>query len=368
MRIGLLIYGSLDTLSGGYLYDRKLVEHLRRAGDSVEIISIPWRSYPAHLTDNFSSRLYRRLRSLDVDILLQDELNHPSLALVNWWLQRSRPRRYPLISIVHHLRSSEQHPRPLLPLYRFVERAYLRSVDGFVFNSQTTRQAVAALRGESERSAPLAGVVAYPAADHLPVPDANAVQQLIEARLHIPGPLRILFVGNLSARKGLHHLINALSRLSPSDWLLNIVGDHAVDSAYTAALRRQITAAGLDANIRLQGRVSNRVLAQLYSRAHLLAVLSYEGFGIVYLEAMAFGLPALASVYGAAREIVRPGADGFLVEPTDAHAIATHLSALAANRQRLAILGQNARQRFASHPRWADSAAAIRNYLNGSFQ
>ena len=58
MRLGLLIYGSLDTLSGGYLYDRKLVEHLRRAGDSVEIISIPWRSYPAHLADNFSSRLY----------------------------------------------------------------------------------------------------------------------------------------------------------------------------------------------------------------------------------------------------------------------------------------------------------------------
>ena len=83
MRIGLLIYGSLDTLSGGYLYDRKLVEHLRQAGDSVEIVSIPWRSYPAHLADNLSLRLYRRLRDLPVDILLQDELNHPSLALVN---------------------------------------------------------------------------------------------------------------------------------------------------------------------------------------------------------------------------------------------------------------------------------------------
>ena len=49
MRIGLIIYGSLDTVSGGYLYDRKLVEFLRGEGDTVEIISLPWRHYAAHL-------------------------------------------------------------------------------------------------------------------------------------------------------------------------------------------------------------------------------------------------------------------------------------------------------------------------------
>ncbi len=402
VRIGLLIYGSLDTLSGGYLYDRKLVEYLRQAGDSVEIISIPWRSYPARLADNLSSRLYQRLRSLDVDILLQDELNHPSLVLVNQQLRRrpkdAPPRPYSLISIVHHLRSSEQHPRWLLPVYRAVERSYLRTLDGFVFNSHTTRQSVATLlanpasassekrKKKSERrslssplfplsspfgrsyltvsgSEALSGIVAYPAADHLPVPDADAAQQLIRARQRRPGPLRILSVGNLIPRKGLHHLIAALSRLPPTDWQLDIVGAHTVDRGYTTALRRQITAAGLEANIRLRGRVSDRELAQRYSHAHLLAALSYEGFGIVYLEAMAFGLPALASVHGAASEIISHGINGFLVEPADAHTIAAHLSALARDRQRLATVGQNARQRFALHPRWADSTAAIRNYF-----
>ena len=369
MRIGLLIYGSLDTLSGGYLYDRKLVEHLRQAGDSVEIVSLPWRSYPAHLADNFSLRLYRRLRELSVDILLQDELNHPSLALVNRRLRRRRPR-YPLISIVHHLRSSEQHPRRLLPLYRAVERCYLRTVDGFIFNSRTTRQAVAELReeseeerGERENFTALRGVIAYPAADHLPVPDEGAAQRLISARQSDAGPLRILFVGNLIPRKGLHHLIAALSRLPPAEWRLDVVGDDGVDSAYAAALRRQIGAAGLEDNIRLHGRVSDSELAQQYSAAHLLAVLSYEGFGIVYLEAMAFGLPVLASVDGGGGEIVSSGVNGFLVEPTDADGIAAHLSALAGDRERLAALGRNARQRFDSHPRWGDSAAAIREFL-----
>ena len=374
MRIGLLIYGSLDTLSGGYLYDRKLVEHLRQAGDAVEIVSLPWRSYPAHLADNLSLRLYRRLRDLPVDILLQDELNHPSLALVNRRLQRLQPR-YPLISIVHHLRSSEQHPRRLLPLYRAVERSYLRTVDGFIFNSRTTRQAVAGLRGEREEErgerenlAPLGGVVAYPAADHLAAPDGGAVEELIGARESDAGPLRILFVGNLIARKGLHHLIAALSRLPRAGWLLEVVGDEAVDSAYAAAVRRQIGAAGLEENIRLHGRVSDGELAQRYRAAHLLAVLSYEGFGIVYLEAMAFGLPVLASVHGGAGEIVDSGVNGFLVEPADADGIAAHVSALAGDRERLAVLGRKARRRYASHPRWADSAATIRAYLETCVQ
>ena len=89
MHIGLIIYGSLDTLTGGYLYDRLLVEHLRRQGDQVDIISLPWRTYGRHLGDNFSRNLYGRLRHAPFDALLQDELNHPSLFWLNQRLRRS---------------------------------------------------------------------------------------------------------------------------------------------------------------------------------------------------------------------------------------------------------------------------------------
>ena len=67
MKIGFIIYGSINTLSGGYMYDRKLVEYLRAQGDTVEIISLPWRNYAAHLADNFSFKL-----SSDFDILIQE--------------------------------------------------------------------------------------------------------------------------------------------------------------------------------------------------------------------------------------------------------------------------------------------------------
>ena len=45
MRVGLLIYGNINTISGGYLYDRKLVEFLRKNGDEVTIISLKKTSY-----------------------------------------------------------------------------------------------------------------------------------------------------------------------------------------------------------------------------------------------------------------------------------------------------------------------------------
>ena len=81
MRIGLVIYGGLDTVSGGYLYDRKLVEYLEANGDEVEIISLPWRNYAGHILDNFNRNLMRKLSAANYDVLLQDELNHPFIVL-----------------------------------------------------------------------------------------------------------------------------------------------------------------------------------------------------------------------------------------------------------------------------------------------
>src|SRR5436190_8556387 len=135
MHIGLVIYGLLDTISGGYLYDRKLVEYLRAQGDTVEIISLPWRNYAAHLMDNFRFRLPNVVASeakqspnnQPFDILIQDELNHPSLI---WANQGKHP--YPIVSLVHHLRCSELRPQWQNDFYRIVEKKYLQSVDGFI--------------------------------------------------------------------------------------------------------------------------------------------------------------------------------------------------------------------------------------------
>ena len=112
MRLGLMIYGGLDTPTGGYLYDRMLVRHLRSRGDNVEVISIPSRPPVAGLIDNFDPRLLRRMLAIDADAILQDELSHPSLCLLNERFRRSSV--VPIISIVHHLTCLADRCPPLL--------------------------------------------------------------------------------------------------------------------------------------------------------------------------------------------------------------------------------------------------------------
>jgi glycosyltransferase involved in cell wall biosynthesis len=354
VRVGLIIYGSLDIVSGGYLYDRMLVEHLRRQGDQVEIISLPWRTYGQHLGDNFWPSLYRRLRQASVDVLLQDELNHPSLF---WHNRRLRDRiAYPLLSIVHHLRCSEARPAWQSRLYRWVEQRYLTSVDGFIFNSQTTRTAVEELAGASRRS-----MVAYPGGDHL-CPRLTLDQ--ITARAQQPGPLLILFVGNLIPRKGLHTLLAGLARLAPESWRLEVVGSLAVDASYVQSIRRQIAAANLTEQVTLSGSLSQADLAARLAQSHLLAVpSSYEGFGIIYLEGMGFGLPAIASTAGATSEIITHGHNGFLVPPNDPVSLAQHVDELRQNRDRLLQMSLAAQHRYAAHPTWSESTERIRQFL-----
>ena len=357
MRIGLIIYGSLDTISGGYLYDRNLVGHLRGAGDTVDVISIPWRNYARCLSDNFSRDLYRRLRQASLDVLLQDELNHPSLFALN---RRLRGRiRYPIFSVVHHLRCAEAHPARVNWLYRWIERQYLASVDGFVFNSETTRRTVCdTLRVDQTEL--LRSVVAYPAGDRFA---SDLTVEAITRRAHEPGALRLVFVGNLISRKGLHVLLGALARLPTDTWQLAVIGNPHVDEDYTSLVQRQIAAQHLT-HVQLAGALPDSELAKTLAASQVLVVPSdYEGFGIVYLEGMGFGLPAIATTSGGAREIIADGENGFLIPPNDPMTLADRLESLLRDRARLAQMSLAARERFRRQPRWSESMGRIREML-----
>jgi glycosyltransferase involved in cell wall biosynthesis len=345
MRLGLIIYGSLDTLSGGYLYDRKLVEYLRAQGDTVEIISLPWRNYAAHLTDNFSFRLPDNL-----DVIIQDELNHPSLIAAN--LEK---HHCPVISLVHHLRCSELRPKWQNDLYRVIEKKYLKSVDGFIFNSQTTRGVVNGFMGKSKPS-----VAAYPPTDRF----GEAISEDEIKTRAAQNPLSILFLGNIIERKGLHILLEAI-KLSTFNLRLDIVGSLTADPNYVKQMQVFVTAHNLSSVVHFHGALDNETLKQKLIQAHALIVpSSYEGFGIVYLEGMAFGLPAIGTTAGAAGEIIEHQKTGYLIEPNDSSTLAAHISQLAADRNLLAELSLNARKRYLQQPSWNETAGKIRAFLH----
>src|SRR5258706_3070056 len=296
MKIGLVIYGSLDTVSGGYLYDRKLVEYLRTWGDSVEIISLPWRNYGAHFMDNFRFKL-----SSNLDLVIQDELNHPSLIGAN-----GGKHPYPVISLVHHLRCSELRPAWQNIFYRVVEKKYLQSVDGFIFNSKTTEGVVNGLMVNDKPN-----IVAYPPTDRF----GDAISESEIRKRVQSNELRILFLGNAIYRKGLHTLLKALFILHPSSFILDVVGGLTSEPRYVHEMERYILTHDLSSTLKFHGMLDNEPLIELYKQAHVMVVpSSYEGFGIVYLEGMGFGLPAIGTTAGAASEIITHGEDGYLIE------------------------------------------------------
>lgn len=360
MKIGFVIYGSLDTLSGGYLYDRKLVEYLRSQGDEVEIISLPWRNYFSHLTDNFTFRLWsQEARFLKVqeqapalqkmDVLIQDELNHPSLIVAN----RGK-HSYPIISLVHHLRCSELRPKWQNDFYQIIEKKYLQSVDGFIFNSQTTKGVV---NGLMVNEKPF--VVAYPPTDRFG--EAVSENEIIERSKS--QELRILFLGNVMERKGLHTLLLAISnwRLAVS---VDVVGSLNVEPNYAKQMQKFVTVNRLSSTVTFHSSLDNQPLKQKLQQAHVLIVpSSYEGFGIVYLEGMCFGLPAIGTTAGAASEVIEHGKTGYLIEPDDSETLAKHISKLAEDRNLLNQLSLNAMRRYKNQPKWEETARKIREFL-----
>ena len=354
MNVGLIIYGSLDLISGGYLYDRLLVDHLRKQVARVEIFSLPWSNYWRHLTDNFSGTLPRAVEAMAPDLLLQDELNHPSLFHTNRRLQKTL--KGPIIAIVHHLRSSEARPVWLNRLYRRMEKRYLETADGFIFNSETTRAVVRDVLGKDPPS-----VVAYPGGNHL---GSRITAERIVERCRWPGPLRILFAGNVIPRKWLHTLVLALSRLSHESWQLTVAGSLSADVRYVRRIGRLIAGNGLEERVKLLDTVPPEQLPGLLESHHCLAVPSfYEGFGIVYLEAMAFGEPVVASTAGAVPEVVDDGREGFLVPPGDVGALTEAIGRLIRDRNLLFKMSLAAWKRSLGHPTWAESAARVEEFL-----
>jgi glycosyltransferase involved in cell wall biosynthesis len=355
MNIGLVLYGNIDTVSGGFLYDRKVRDFLLAAGDSVETISLPWVSYCQGIINNFSSTLCDHLERISVDVLLQDELIHPSLFLLNKKL--SQRFHLPIIVIVHHLRSSESRALWKNRIYRTIEKRYLASADGFIFNSHETQKVVSSLVGNKKPS-----VIAFPGGDRF---NQSMTKDEIRVRTLKPGPLKILFLGNVTPRKGLHSLIEALAGLPHHAWQLTVVGDLAFSPRYVAEVRQQVDRHGLAGNVDFLGPVTDSELCHNLAKNHLLAVpSSYEGFGIVYLEAMGFGLPVIGSTAGAAREIITHGVDGYLVNPNDSQALSGCIKGLIESRERLCTMAFAALDRFWRQPSWYDAGRLIHQFLH----
>lgn len=328
--------GNLDTPTGGYAYDRRIVAELRGMGWTVDLLPLgPGFPCPAPAV---LAEAYRRLADVGTRTLLVDGLALGALPDVAVHM----PHGHRLFALVHHPLALESG-LDSATAERLLddERRALSAARGVIVTSANTAATVTEL---FEVAVPI--VVAVPGTDPAPF-----------ARGGGSGAPRLLSVGTLTPRKGHDLLLTALARLRHLPWTLRIVGDDALDPACAGDLH--LRASGFAGRVVLTGALSRDDLAREYDQADLFVLASrYEGFGMAYAEAIAHGLPVLGTTAGAIPEAVPPDA-GLLVPPDDDEALTDALKELLSDMDARARLASGARAAAPRLATWTDSAACI---------
>ncbi len=160
------------------------------------------------------------------------------------------------------------------------------------------------------------------------------------------GPFTVLSVGTLSPEKGFPLLIDALEGLAGAgrDLRARIVGD----GPFRAALTARLAQTGLGERIRLEGALRHEAVVPLYGNSHAFVLASFaEGIPVVLMEAMAAGLPCVATRITGVPELIEDGVDGLLVPAGDAGALPGAIARLMEVEDLRRRLGEAARRKVA---------------------
>jgi glycosyltransferase involved in cell wall biosynthesis len=352
---GWVVPGPLRQVTGGYLYDARVVDRLRDRGWPIGVIDLRSNRWP--LDPAAGRRLISALRSQTWAAVVIDELAHPAVAAaVLAGGLRPALRCAPLVLLVHHLRCSEPGHPPMRALAHLVERLVARAADLIVCTSETTARTVRPL---TRPGTPVE--VIRPGWDtHSPLPLARARERGAGGE-----GLSLLLVGHWTPRKGILDGLAALARL-PVSIALDLVGEQDRDLAYAARVRAALDDPALAGRVRVHGRVSDDVLAGMFADADALILPStHEGYGMVLAEALAAGLPIVATRVGAVAEVVRDGFEAELVPPGDVGALTRAVERLLADPDERRRRSALARERARTLPRWSESVAAFDSLLHG---
>jgi glycosyltransferase involved in cell wall biosynthesis len=337
-----VVPGSLDQRTGGYIYDRQIVDGLRALGWTVSVHELAGRFPQADERARAAAR--ETMAQLSGTPSVIDGLALPAFAELGERLPR------PWIALVHHPLAVETGLTPAeARAFEDVERRLLVRAARVIVTSPATRRDLAAYDVEDAR----VGVVC-PGTDPAPLARGSG------------GPgLPLLCVASLTPRKGHLVLLDALAELVDLDWHLTCVGSAERDPACARSLVAAIERLGLDRRVTLVGERTAAELAPFYDRADVFVLASYhEGYGMALTEALVRGLPVVTTSAGAIPDTVPPDA-GLLVAPGDAQALAGALHAVLTEADLRARLVAGARDARRSLPRWSDAARAFAAELAG---
>ena len=344
--VDLLVPGDITTLTGGYIYDRKIFAGLAQLGWQVRVTALD-DSFPTPTQSALEGAARALVATPDGRNVVIDGLALTGLREL-LPLHRARLR---LVALIHHPLAYETGlDAAQAERLHGEERTALERVDKVIVTSDWTKRALEDFGVAADRVA-----VVEPGTDPAPLkqPVAGA-------------PPELLCVASLTARKGHAVLFDALGRLRDRDWHLTCAGSLTREPALVARLQAEIDRLRLRERVTLLGELPPEALERYYGRADLFVLASYmEGYGMAYAEALARGIPIVATLGGAVAGTVPPAASR-LVAPGDAAALAEALGDLLDHPEVRAELARAAAAVRRSLPTWPVASARFARALEGS--
>ncbi len=315
--------------------------------------------------------------------ILRKGVHGPSHGSINVWKSRNQLLEEFLIDTdsIHLL----AEPGPILACGLLPRSAYPKDLRVVIHGSEIERwSSPMSVAGRiAARSIQLAGVIIVPSKAiakkviarfpstqnrvhvvHHALPEvfkAAAVSSLKAQKGTMDGSINLLSVGRIHPRKGFDQVLQALGRLSSEEKnaLSYTIAGSRCKRCYEQKLKELAKRSGCQVHFNLDP--SDSELFSLYEKANLFALTSVqhrksvEGFGLVYLEAAAFGLPSIAYQVGGVEAAVRDGNTGYLLCIQDPKSITKLLRAIIQNPGVLLTLGSQARRQALSRD-WTDVA------------
>jgi glycosyltransferase involved in cell wall biosynthesis len=339
-RVFFAVPGTLANPTGGYAYDRRIIEGLRALGWQADVLDLG-DGFPFPSADARASALSCLAALPTGRPIVIDGLALGALPEVATQLRAS----HRLISLVHHPLALETGlSLDAAVALRLSESRALACVRRVIVTSAFTARLIV-----SDYGVPIDRVtIVRPGAD-----------RVAQATTNFKTPIALLAVGAVVPRKGYDILLAAVARLLDLQWRLTIVGDLGRDADAAAGLAADIERFNLADRVTVAGAVPAERLATLYASADIFVLASrFEGYGMAFAEAIAHGVPLVGTTAGAIPETV-PESAGLLAPPEDIGAFSTAVRWLiedSAERHRLAA---SARATAAMLPTWERSAEAF---------
>jgi glycosyltransferase involved in cell wall biosynthesis len=340
----LVTLGDPGTLSGGYLFHRRLAELAPAEDARLVFVSFPHRPFPLATLDE--PRVVQDAQRRAAQVLVLDSI----AAAYFWPWPRSGP---PLVAMLHQPPGGIDHG----PVRTFVQAR----LDRLAY-----RRARRLLVASDSLADDLRRTLARPERIHVVPPGRDVATMVGQPPADVRRGRRAAFlsVGNWVERKGLLALLAAVSALPADAATLHLVGDTRVDPRYAERVWTRLRQPDLAERVVVHGPRATSDVAALYTACDAFVLPSLkEPYGTVYGEAMAFGLPVVGWRAGNLPYLADHEREGLLVRNGDIAQLTDALRRLADDALLRRRLGDNARRRAERRPTWRDVAHLFFDHL-----